>query len=161
MESAPRTGRNPPSRESSPQKEPVAEVLSLQRSNRSQDAQSHGKVERRACLPDVGRRQIHGNVLKGIVQSAVLDGRADPLLALLDRGIRQSNGQEVGFPGGNIHLHLDQVGIDPQDGCTQRFKQHPHLQRLAAAMGCRPAPGRNPAGSAASAMHAWEDRRPA
>ena len=62
------------------------------------------------------------------VVSAILERRADALLALAHRSIRQANRVKiffvVGLAGADVHLDFNDVGIDTIDGRALGLEEH-------------------------------------
>jgi hypothetical protein len=58
----------------------------------------NGEVETGALFLDIGGRQVNRDAAVGEPVPGILDGRPDAVLALLDRGVRQSNCCKLGKP---------------------------------------------------------------
>ncbi len=86
-------------------------------------AQGDGQVEAGALFLDGRRGEVDGDAVIREAVARVLDGRLDPLLALPDGGFRQADDVEDRQAGGDIHLHLHRVGLDPDHGAAQHFCQ--------------------------------------
>ena len=82
--------RTEPSSANSPQKGTVIQ-RKLQFAGGAQHSQQDGQVVHRALLPPVGGGQIDGDAGEGEAETGIADGGADPLLGLLDGGIRQTH----------------------------------------------------------------------
>ena len=52
------------------------------------------------------------------------DGGPNPVLALLDGGVRQADGGVIGETRCEVDLHIDGVGVYAQYGCCLGFGQH-------------------------------------
>jgi hypothetical protein len=76
-----------------------------------QHAKGDGQVKAGAFLPDIGRGQVDGDsVSVRPAQPAVENSRGDPVLALLDRGVRQSDNGDLigGTPSGvDFDFHFE------------------------------------------------------
>lgn len=84
-----------------------------------ENAHRHGQVEGGAVLLDVGRRQIDGDAPHRELVARVADGRLDPVLAFLDRPLGQADGGELRQPLADVHLDLDGIGVDAEQGAGQ------------------------------------------
>ncbi len=69
----------------------------------------NGEVETGALFLDIGGRQVHRDSAVGEFVAGILDGRPDAVLALLDRGVRQSNCCKLGQAVRNVDFHMDGV----------------------------------------------------
>ena len=93
----------------------------------AENAERHRQIEAGAFLPDVGRREVNGDVGGRNVVAAILQSRANALAALPHRGIGQADGGEVvlvGFYRRNIDFNLNQVRVDAIDGGAKCLVEH-------------------------------------
>jgi hypothetical protein len=93
----------------------------------AEEAQRHGQVEGGAFLADVGGGQIDCNYLKrGIIETAIAQGRLDAFAAFADGVIGQTDHvKDACLARAHVHLDLDQVGVNPKDGGAVCFEEHP------------------------------------
>ena len=94
----------------------AGQFLARQDIHRGQDRQRDGQVEMAAFLGDVGRRQIHQHALRRQRQAEAGQRRAHPLPAFAHRLVGQADDQEGRQAGGDLHLHLDRLGVDAGEG---------------------------------------------
>ena len=92
-----------------------------------QDAEGNRQVVRRPLLADVRRGEIDGDAPGGEAAAAVADGGAHPLLRLLHGGVGQSDNIKGRHPRANIYLHRDRHAVQPDQGATGHFGEHPPL----------------------------------
>src|SRR5580693_9183865 len=80
----------------------------------AEDRSSHGQIETSALLLHVGRSEIHGHGTRRVMESRIVEGRADPLAALLYGSIGHANRDEVTLGARRVHVHLDinQMSVD-------------------------------------------------
>ena len=87
-------------------------------------AEGDGKIESCALLAPVGGGEVDGRLARRDVVSAVLEGRLDPLLALPNGRVRQTDDGEIGQTAAEVHLYLDRIGVDSEQGGAERFEEH-------------------------------------
>ena len=78
-----------------------------------------GRSKAGPFLLDVGGGEIDGDPAVGEVVAGVLEGRLDPVLALLHRPVGEPDRGELGEPLGDVHLHVHQDGVDADQGAAQ------------------------------------------
>ena len=78
--------------------------------------QGDGEIKAGPLLAAVGRRQADDHPRERQPQAAVAQGGAHPFPGFLDRRIGQANDDQGRQAGGEIHLHLDGIGLDPRQG---------------------------------------------
>jgi len=100
------------------------ERLHFQGPHGGEDADGDGQVEGRAFLADIGRGEIDGYAVPGELEAGILYGGPDPLLALLHRGLGQSDDSERRQAVGDIHLHIDLYPVDPVNGSSGNACDH-------------------------------------
>jgi len=100
------------------------ERLHFQGPHGGEDADGDGQVEGRAFLADIGRGEIDGYAVPGELEAGILYGGPDPLLALLHRGLGQSDDSERRQSVGDIHLHIDLYPVDPVNGSSGNACDH-------------------------------------
>ena len=100
------------------------QVHALQLPRRHQDADGNRQIERRAFLSLVGGREIHRQARNGHGKSAVDDGGAHAVAALLDRRIRQSDNLQRRHPRRRVDLHLHCESADAAQAVSQRSCKH-------------------------------------
>ena len=84
-----------------------------------ENAHRHGQVEGGAVLLDVGGRQIDGDAPHRELVARVADSRLDPVLAFLDRPLGQADGGKLRQPLADVHLDLNGIGVDAEQGAGQ------------------------------------------
>ena len=89
-----------------------------------QKPHGHGKVEGGAVLADVGGRQVDGDAAGGKFVAGVLDGRFDPVLALLDRPLGEPHRGKLGQALSDVDLHLHGIGLHPDQRPRKHLRQH-------------------------------------
>jgi len=104
----------------------LVELLPKKLSHASGETERHGKIEPRSFLPHIGRRQINRHALPvGKLVPAISQRALDAFPALFHRVIRQPHHVEVLHPRrAHVHLHLDDVGVNPVDRSTERLEEH-------------------------------------
>ena len=86
-------------------------------------AERHGQIERRAFLADVGGRQIDRDGLRRrIIEAAIAQRGLDALAAFVHGIVRQAHDVEIArLAGPDVHLDLDEVGVDSKHGGADTF----------------------------------------
>ena len=105
-------------------KHELPQVAFEQDARSTQDAECDREVKPGAFLLHVRRRQVHGDVLKGKLEAAVLDGGFDALPALAHGGVGQADGHEIGVARRDVNLHLDQISVNSEDSGAEGFEEH-------------------------------------
>ena len=93
-----------------------------------QDAERDREIERRACLRAIRGREIARDALERERESRAGERGGHPLSAFLYGALRQTDRGERRQPVGEVNLHLDGVGVDPDDGCGSEMGQHERSQ---------------------------------
>ena len=78
-------------------------------------AKQDRQVELAAFLGQVGRRQVHRDVLVGHAEADGVQRVAHALAAFRHRLIRQAHDDECLLPGRDAHLHLDGSRLDADE----------------------------------------------
>ncbi len=103
----------------------LIEALAEKRSLAAQNPKRHRQIERRTFLANVGGRQIHGDALQGKIEAAILQRGLDAFAAFLHRDVRQAHDVEIARASrADVHLHLDQVGVDAKHRGAECFEVH-------------------------------------
>jgi hypothetical protein len=85
------------------------------RLHRDHHGEQDRQVELAALLGQVGRRQVHGDVLEGHAEPDSVQGVADALAAFRDGLVGQPDDHECLLAGRDAHLHLDRTGLDADE----------------------------------------------
>jgi len=115
----------------------LLEPLTLDDAGGRQDADGDGKVEGCPLFLQVGRGQVDGDLAGGEIVTGVLQGRLDPVLALLDGAVGEADGGELGKPLGDVHLHVDDNGVNTQEGAGKGLGEHGLLLYVQVALGVK------------------------
>jgi hypothetical protein len=76
------------------------------------DRHGDGKVEAAAFLAQLGGREVDGQPGAGILETAVLDGRPNPLSGFLDRRRGEADQEEPRVAAAtDVSLHLNPAGL--------------------------------------------------
>ena len=88
----------------------------LRQAHRAQNPDSHGQIEPRAFLANIGRRQVDGDGFVGIAEAGVQQRRLDALPALAHRRIGHAHGDKIARRSVvHIHFDVDQVRFNAED----------------------------------------------
>ena len=90
-----------------------------------QHAERDGQIERRSGLADVGRREIHRDAVGRELEAGIPDRASHAVAALADARVRQSHHLKCGQAKRDIHLHLDETGLDPEYRGGPHAGKHP------------------------------------
>src|SRR5262249_18741844 len=96
----------------------------LHGTHRSQEAKRDRKVETDAFLPDVRGGEVDSDTFQRERVARVPDGRADPLSALPDSGVRQPDRREHGQPLTHVDLDADQRRLHARETGGEYSCQH-------------------------------------
>jgi len=99
----------------------------------NEKAQCDRQVEGRPVLAYVGRREVDGDAAKRKHEAGVGQGGTDALSPFLHRPVRQSDRGERGQAVADVHLDIDRIRVDAQDGGRTDACEH-------GARGQRPGP---------------------
>ena len=78
-----------------------------------EDADGDGEVVGGPFLAEVGGSETDGDAAHREFEARVPHRRADALPGFLHRRVGQPDDHEVGQPGGDVHLHLDDRSVEP------------------------------------------------
>ena len=84
----------------------------------------HGQVERGADFLESGRREVHRDRAAGRREAAVPQRGADALARFPDARVRQPDDVEAGEPRGDVDLHVEDTGVDSQNGSGMDSGKH-------------------------------------
>ena len=93
-----------------------------------QDAHGDGQVVGRPLLAQVGRGEVDGEAVRRVIEPAVGKRGAHPFATLAYGNIGQADQRHLFQAAGNIHLDVNGLGIEADDGTTVHFGKHgsPH-----------------------------------
>ena len=77
-----------------------------------EDADGNRQVKRGTGFSDVGRREVGSDAAGWKIETGVFNRCGNPVFALADGTIGQTDGAERGEPFGDIHLDFDDIGIN-------------------------------------------------
>ncbi len=89
-----------------------------------QKTNGHRQVEGGAVLSHIGGGQVDGDAFFGELVPAVDQGRSNALFRFADRGVGKTYGAEGRNPVRQVHLHVDEIPVDSEDGPGDRQCQH-------------------------------------
>jgi len=112
--STPRRGGDPPVEAQLADRDIMAQPLRIGGADRGEQPERDGQIEMRTLLGQVGGRQIDRDPLGRKRQSDRRQRRAHPLAAFCDGLVRQSDDDEGGKPGAQLHLHFNAARLEPQ-----------------------------------------------
>ena len=107
-----------------PQHDKLREHVRLYLPGGCKNAYSHGYIERRAFLANVGRSEVHGDPAEREFETAVPYRRADPFPALPYRTVGQPNDGEAGDPLLQVGLDVDYVSRHTVCGAGKNLGEH-------------------------------------
>jgi hypothetical protein len=89
-----------------------------------QDSDGDRQVEGRPLLLHVGGGEVHGDFSVGEFITGVLERGLDPVLALLHSAVGKSDRRELREPLGDIHLDVDDDGVDTEKCAGEDLGEH-------------------------------------
>ena len=92
----------------------------------AEQPERNGKIERRAFLAHVRRRQIHGDgKMPRKIEAAILERGARAFAAFLHGNVRQTDDIEIArLAGADVHFDFDEVGVDAIHSGAECLKEH-------------------------------------
>jgi hypothetical protein len=101
--------------------------LSEERALATEQPERHGQIKRGSFLADVSGSEVDGyRLLRGKIEAAIPERRADALAALLYGKVRQADDVEIALEAwANVYLDLDEVGVDSKDRSAESLEEHP------------------------------------
>ena len=94
-----------------------------------EDTEGDRQVERRALLPDVGGRQVHGDPVQGEGETGVADRGAHALAALAHGGVRQAHRGEGRQAGRDVHFDTHERRFHADERCREHARDHAMIVR--------------------------------
>ena len=88
------------------------------------NAEGNRQVIGGAFFFNVRRSEIDSDTTSGKFVAGILDGRANPIFALSDSPLRQTDGSELRQTQRHIDLDLHQQAINPNQGSGYRCRKH-------------------------------------
>ena len=92
-----------------------------------QDGQGYGQVVGRTCLSQVGGREACRDAAHWELTAGVPDGGADAFTRLLHCRVGQPHHMERGQSGRDVHLDLNDVPIESDNGAGKCLREHVHF----------------------------------
>ena len=89
-----------------------------------EDTEGDRQVERRALLPDVGGRQVHGDPVQGEGEAGVADRGAHALAALAHGGVWQAHRGEGRQAARDVDLDADERSLHSHKRSREHTGQH-------------------------------------
>ena len=99
-----------------PRDHPPGQRLSRQDAFGAQHRQGDRQVEKGAVLPQIGRREVDGDLPAGEGESGVAHGGTDPVVAFPDRASGEPDDGVGGQPVGDVGLDFHGNRVDPEHG---------------------------------------------
>ena len=91
---------------------------------RGEDAERDRKIEGRAGLADVGRREVDGDAMGRKLEAGIADCAAYAVAAFADAGVGQADHREHRHAERHVHLDVHGEGVDAEDRRRPKARQH-------------------------------------
>ena len=108
-------GMNRPVQREFPEHHDVVDLAALDGPLCGEDPERNWQVERRAGLPDVGRREIHGDAMRRKLESRVPDRALHAVPAFADAGVGQADQREKGQAERDVDFDVDRARFDSEE----------------------------------------------
>ena len=89
-----------------------------------EDAERDRQIERSASLAHVGRRQVDRDAVRGKLEAGIADGAPDPVAALPDARIGQTDHRERRKTVPDIDFDVNGARVDAEHGRAPQARQH-------------------------------------
>ncbi len=91
---------------------------------RRQDCECDRQVEPGAFLPELRRREIHGNAPVRPIELGRSDAAPDPVLRFLHSAVDEPDDGEGGNAALDMHLNVDPARLEADEGMRDRAREH-------------------------------------
>ena len=107
------------------EKHQIRNVPPLDHALRGQDAERDRQIERRAHFAHIGRRQVHGDAMRGKLEAGIADGAPDAVAAFAHARVGQADHLEAGHPERHVDLDVYGAGLDAKERGGAQPGKHP------------------------------------
>ena len=110
------------------EKHQIRNVPPLDYALRGQDAERDRQIERRAHFAHIGRRQVHGDAMRGKLEAGIADGAPDAVAAFANARVGQADHLEAWHPERHVNLDVYGAGLDAKQRGGAQPGKHPREQ---------------------------------